>query len=65
MLRIDATEKRIVRAANFITVNAMPAHESGEQTARRAVHGVDHEAHACRADLIPVDELIERVQVRR
>ena len=51
---IRAAEERIARAANFIAGDSVAAEKLAEQTARRAVHGVDDEAQAGGGEAIPI-----------
>ncbi len=64
-LGIHAAEKRIARAANFGRLDAVTAEKLAQQSAARSVHRIDHVAEFRRLQPVPIDERIERIEIRR
>src|SRR5580704_12798518 len=62
--RMRAAEKGIARAADFVAGDAVASKEIGEQSRRGAVHGVGEEAKLALAQTVPVDQLLDSVEVR-
>ena len=64
-LRIHAAEKRIARAANFVRLDPVAAKKLEQQSAARSVHRIDHETKLRRAQAVPIDQRVERFEIRR
>src|SRR5271169_2772775 len=63
-LWIHAAEKRIARPANFVSRDTLAAEQIKQQSAARAVHGIDDESKSRSTKTIPIDKLCERFEVR-
>jgi hypothetical protein len=64
-LGIRAAEERVVRRSNFVAFDAVLAEQLAEQAASCAVHRVHDKPEIRGTNALPIDQGIERVQIRR
>src|ERR1700732_1338163 len=61
--RMRAAEKGIARAAYFVAGDAVALKELGEQSRSGAMHGVEEESKFDFAQEVPIDELLDGVEI--
>jgi len=62
--RMNAAEVRVTRSANFVARDSVAGEEFPQQPCGRPVHGIRNEAEVRFAEALPIDQFLNRLQIR-